>query len=219
MSGKSAGIDFGLKTYLTFSDNKITISPEFFKQNKKEIRRKNRTLSRKIKYSKGYKKARKSLARIHKKIANCRMDFHFKEALRIVTEYDTIFLENLNIKAMKKLWGRKVSDLGFSYFVKILENKAIEYGKLLLKVGKFFPSSKTCSSCGNYQKEITLKDRVFNCKECGLKIDRDFNASINIREEGIQILKEEGASSSKLDRVNLEEILVSIDRASRIPCL
>ncbi len=104
------------------------------------------------------------------------------------TEYQTIFIEDLNMKAMQKLWGRKVNDLAFSEFVKILENKAN-----VVKIDRFYPSSKTCSNCLFVNEEInkdlrkigkTDDERKYHCKHCGLVIDRDLNAAINIRRVG-----------------------------------
>ena len=99
-----------------------------------------------------------------------------------------MFFEDLNIKAMQRLWGRKISDLGFSQFKSILKFKSQEWGVRVHKVDRFYPSSKTCSNCLEKNKDLTLKDRTFECKECGLSIDRDLNAAINIKREGASSL-------------------------------
>lgn len=188
VTGKSAGFDFGLKTYLTASNGEKFESQQFLKRSLKELAKLNRKLSRKEKGSKNRKHARKNLARLHREIANKRTNAHFELAVDLLRKYDNIFIEDLCLTGMKKLWGRKVSDLGFGDFIRILEFKAIEHRKNLHKIDRFFPSSKLCSNqkCGMIKAapELKLKDRVYICECCGLKIDRDLNAAINIRNVG-----------------------------------
>ena len=132
-TGKSVGYDFGLKKFLTSSDNRDIIAPEFFKKNALAIKRANKILSRKQKSSNHRKLAKLALARLHKKVANQRKDFHFKLANSICGEYALICIEDLNIKAMQKLWGRKISDYAFADFVKILEYQAKKIGSTVQK--------------------------------------------------------------------------------------
>ena len=183
VTGKSAGIDFGLKTFLTTSGGEEIQSPEFFKKARKNLKKKGRKLSSKEEGSKNRSKARKSLARVHRKIARQRKDFHFKTALMLINKYDKIFVEDLNLQGMKKLWGRKISDLALGDFYRILEFKANEHYKHFGKIDRFFPSSKTCCVCKKVKAEIPLSVRVFEC-ECGNRIGRDKNAARNILEEG-----------------------------------
>jgi putative transposase len=160
MTGKSAGFDFGLKTFLMPSDETDPIqSPLFFKQGIKAVKKANNVLSRKKKWSNHRKQARKHLARVHRSIANKRKDFHFKTAKALVSEYDLLCFEDLNIKAMQLLWGRKVSDLGLFSFLRTVEHYCRQEGSELVFVDRFFPSSKMCSSCGHINKELALKDR------------------------------------------------------------
>ena len=133
-TGKSVGYDFGLKQFLTASDNKDIKAPLFFKQNANDIKKANRILSRKKKTSNHRRLAKIALARLHKKISNQRKDFHFKLANKICSEYALICIEDLNIKGMQKRWGRKISDYGFSEFIKILEYKAREIGSMVQKI-------------------------------------------------------------------------------------
>jgi putative transposase len=187
-TGKIVGYDFGLKMFLKASDGKDIISPEFFKQSQKEIKKLNRQLSKKKKGSNNYKKAKKELARTHKKIADKRKDFHFKLALNLAGEYAFICLEDLNIKAMQKLWGKKISDLSHSSFVNILKYQCAKVGSKVVEIDRFYPSSKTCSKCGYIKKDLNLNDREWICPECNTVHDRDYNASINIERVGASTL-------------------------------
>lgn len=190
-SGNSVGLDFGLKTFLTTSNGNKIESPLFFKQNTKRIKKLNRALSRKEKGSNNRKRARLELAREHKRITNQRKDFHFKLAKELAESYAVICVEDLNIKAMQHLWGRKISDLGFSGFVNILEYQCKETGTKLVKINRFYPSSKTCSCCGFVLKELSLKERSWTCPNCNTTHDRDINAAVNIHRVGTSTLKGE----------------------------
>ena len=169
------GIDFGLKTFLTLSDNTAINSPLFYLKSLKELRIKQRKLSLKKKGSNNRLKAKIELAKFHIKLANQRKDYLYKLASYLAKEYDNVFIEDLNIKAMAKIWGRKVNDLAFNEFISILESKTN-----VVKINKFYPSSKTCSSCGYIKDDLSLKERIFECPNCNIKIDRDYNASLNI---------------------------------------
>ena len=127
-----------------------------------------------------------NLARVHKKAANQRHDFHFKLARRLCLEYDTICIEDLNMKAMQRLWGKKISDLAFSDFVRILKYEASKFGTLIVEVGRYFASSQLCSSCGYQNSQVKdLSVRQWLCPKCGEMHDRDRNAAINILYEGL----------------------------------
>lgn len=191
-SGKSVGLDFGLKKFLTASDGRIIESPLFFKQGIKEIRKLNKILSRKKKWSNNYKRALLDLARAYKKIANRRRDYHFKLAKKLAEEYVLICIEDLNIKAMQKLWGRKVSDLGHSQFVNILKHQCAKAGTAVVEIPRFYPSSRTCSDCGYAVYDLPLNVREWVCPKCGSIHDRDLNAAINILRVGASTLAGEG---------------------------
>ena len=195
--GKIEGFDFGLKTFLTPSESEAKQSPLFLKSSLNKLRKTCRSFSKKIKGSNNRKKARLNLAKVHRHVAFQRLDYHFKLANELCKKFQYLVFEDLNLQGMKKLWGRKVSDLGFSQFMTLLEHKAKEYRSTLIKVDKFFPSSKKCSKCHKVKKELSLRQRIFSCEFCGLKIDRDRNAVINIKKEGLKILlgSLEGASS------------------------
>lgn len=187
-TGKSVGYDFGLKMFLTASDGKNIVSPEFYKQSQRQIAKLNRELSKKQKGSNHYKQAKRQLAKAHKRLADKRRDFHFKLALKLAGEYATICIEDLNIKAMQKLWGRKISDLSHSSFVNILKYQCSKTGSTVIEIPRFYPSSKTCSACEFVYEELTLGDRKWICPNCGILHDRDINAAINIHRVGASTL-------------------------------
>ena len=180
-TGKSVGLDFGLKKFLTGSDGHDIKSPYFFMLNIKTIRKRNRNLSRKKEGSHNRSRARKDLARAYRKMDNQRKDFHFKTARRLCEEYAVICLETLNIKGMARRWGRKVHSLGFYSFVEILKYEAMKLGTQIIFVDRFFPSSQLCSVCGYRNKAVKdLKVREWECPNCHTKHDRDKNAAKNI---------------------------------------
>lgn len=182
-SGKIVGIDFGLKTFLTLSDNTKIESPRYYLKHLKELKKLQKRLSKKQKNSNNYKKAKRRLAKLHIKVANTRRDYFHKLSNKIANNVDFVVIEDLNIKSMQRLWGRKISDYAFSEFVKILE-----YKTNLIKIDRFYPSSKTCSQCGYVLEELDLKTRTWQCPECKAKHLRDLNAAINICRVGASTL-------------------------------
>jgi putative transposase len=194
--GNATGIDFGLKTFLTFSNGTEEISPLFFKRGLKKIRKASQQVSSKKKGSNHRKLARLNLARVHKKIASQRKDYHFKLAKQLCENYETIFLEDLNLRGMVKLWGRKINHLGFSDFVKILEYQATKYCSMVHKIDRWYPSTKRCHVCGTINKELTLRDREWDC-DCGAHHLMGSQCKFNILREG--------ASSLRLGDVRLGE--------------
>lgn len=187
-TGKSVGFDLGLKMFLNASDGNDIASPLFFRQNANAIKSASRNLSRKVKGSNNRKRAKLALARLHKRVANQRDNFHWQAAHRLVAEYALICLEDLNLKAMQKCFGRKISDLGFADFVNKLKYMAYRTGASVVEIDRFYPSSQLCSDCG-YQNSETknLKIREWTCPKCGSTHNRDRNASINIEREGTRI--------------------------------
>lgn len=178
-----AGMDFGLKDFLTISDGTKVASPLPLKQALKQLKKNSRSLSKKVKGSNHWRQARKSLARVHRSVGNQRKDFQFKLARTLVNKYNAIAIEDLNLNGMKSLWGRKVSDLGFASFVQILEHQATKTGCTVVKIDRWSPSSKLCNECGCINKSLSLRDRVWTCN-CGATHDRDLNAAINIQRAG-----------------------------------
>jgi len=181
MTGNSAGYDFGLKTFLTRHDGAHIESPQFFKTNMNRLAKLQKQLARKVKGSNNQHKARLAVSRMHRRIENRRDDWQWKTAKAIVRDFDVICIEDLNLDGMKRLWGRKVSDLGFAEFVWKLECLAWKNGKEIRKVDRWLASSQTCHKCG-YKNTDTknLKVREWACPNCGAHLDRDKNAAINI---------------------------------------
>ena len=183
--GASVGMDFGLKTYLTLSDGTRIENPLFLKSGLNELRRKSRALSRCEKGSNHRRERRKDLERCHERIRDRRDDWQWKTCHELCRRYDTICIEDLSLLGMTQLWGRKVNDLAFGLFVQKLEHVASKCGTAVVKVDRFYPSSKTCSVCQYVNERLSLRDRFWTCPECGTSHDRDLNASVNILRQGI----------------------------------
>ena len=188
MTGKSAGFDFGLITFCTSSEGKKIESPLFFKKQRKALKLAHRRLSRKQKGSNQRKKARLVVGRLHRKIYRQRREFHFQQARLLISRYDHLFFEDLDLHEMKQKYGRKVSDLGFHSFLNIVKHYADNQGKIVHLIDRFEPTSKKCSCCGEKTKNLSLKMRVWNCKKCGAVHDRDINAAKNIHRVGASTL-------------------------------
>lgn len=193
-NGASVGIDFGLKTYMTLSDGKSIQSPLFFNRYQKKVKKCNRNLSRAKKGSNNRKRRLFELQQTNRKIKNLRNDFQWKLAHQLCKQYDFIFLETLNIEAMKHLWGKKISDLSHSSFIEKLMYVATKYGVTIHQIDKWFPSSKTCE-CGYVYKSLSLPERTWVCPKCGSVNDRDLLASKNILRKGISELESTGNSN------------------------
>ena len=184
-TGKSVGIDLGFKTFITLSTGEKIESPEFFKKSLHKLKQLNRNLSRKVKGSNNYNRAKIFLARFHKKISDKRKNFHCETARSLALKYPLISCEDLCIKSYQRRYGRKTSDLAMSDFLKILTHTCEKLGGHLIKVDRFYASSQLCNNCG--YKNPLLKDvriREWTCPVCGVHHDRDINAGINIDREG-----------------------------------
>lgn len=193
-NGSTIGIDVGLKTFAVLSDGRKFENPKYLHKQLQRLKKEQRTLVRR--YNKGVKtenqsngwhKQRLIIAKLYSKIANQRKDFLHKASTEIVKNHDNIWIEDLNIKGMMKngKLAKSVSDAGWSEFSRMLIYKADWYGKNLNYIDRFFPSSKTCSTCGNIFKELKLSDRQWDCEKCGTHHDRDENAANNIKNFGM----------------------------------
>lgn len=188
LTGQSVGLDFGLKTFLHLSDDTKIESPQFLKRDLNRLRLASHNHSRKKKGSRSREKARKHLVRVHQQIANRRKDWFWKLAHGLTDQYDQLFFETLNFKGMQRLWGRKISDLAFAEFLKILEFVAFKKGKTVHYIARWFPSSKTCHQCNHKLDKLDKATRYWRCPSCGHGNDRDLNAAKNILREGASSL-------------------------------
>lgn len=190
-TSKSVGIDLGIKNFAVFSDEFNNIpNPRYLNKDLKILTRHQKSLSRKTIGSNNWHKARLLVSKQHEKITNKRSDFLHKLSKQIVTEYDTICVENLDVSAMlkSKQLSRSIADVSWSEFVRQLAYKADWYGKQIVKVNRFYPSSQTCNCCGYVNPAMkNLSIRNWYCPGCGASHDRDKNAAINILNEGLKI--------------------------------
>ena len=184
-TGKSAGFDYGNKTFLTSDEGDKIESPQLFKQSLKTLQSLNKALSRKVKGSGNWYRACRALARQHRKVARQRADWQWKLATELCRKFDTLCFETLNLDGMKRLWGRKVSDHAFYQFLEILEQKCAKHGKVFVRISQWTATTKPCSDCGYENKALSLSDRQWICPECGSHHDRDINAAMNIKQAGL----------------------------------
>jgi putative transposase len=187
-TGNSAGFDFGLETFLTASDGQKIASPLYYRQAVAELKQAQQNLARKVKGSGGWRTAKRVVARIYQRVVHRRRDWFFKLAHELTDRYDCLYFEDLSMKGMQRLWGRKVGDLARSEFMGILKHVADIKGKVVGLVDRFYPSSKTCSDCGEINHRLTLADRRWVCAGCGSVHDRDDNAAKNIHRVGASTL-------------------------------
>ncbi len=192
--GASVGLDFGLKTYLTKSDGSEIDSPLFFKRYQDKIKKCGKRVSNAKKGSNNRSRRLFELQQVHRKINNLKSDFQWKLAHELCKRYDYIFIEDLNIEAMRRIWGKKISDLCHSSFIDKLMYVYLKYGVIVHKIDKWYPSSKTCE-CGYINKLLSLKDRKWICPECESINDRDVLAARNILRKGISELESKSNSS------------------------
>ena len=190
----SVGIDLGIKTFLTLSNGLQIEAPKPLNKLNRLLIRRQRQLDKKlhpktkadalkgIKKSNNYKKASLKLNKVHQRIANIRKDYLHKLTSSLVANIQNFVIEDLNVNGMKQnhTVAKSLSDISFFEFRRMLQYKSEFNHRNVHVVDRFYPSSKTCSNCGNIKKDLTLKDRTYQCKACGIKIDRDYNASLNL---------------------------------------
>jgi putative transposase len=196
---KTLGIDLGLKDFAVVHDGNEVIkysNPKHLKRHERNLARKQKKIARKLKGSNSRNKYKKLVAKVHERVSNSRQDFLHKLSRRLVDESKVIIVENLNVKGLvrnRKL-SKSISDVGWGMFINFLDYKLkLKVGQLV-EIGRFFPSSKTCSCCGYVLDELTLDIREWHCPWCNTHHDRDGNAALNIRKEGIRILSMNGGN-------------------------
>lgn len=178
-----AGFDFGLKTFLTDHTGKAYVAGLHHCHALRRLRTLQSRKDKKPHDSNNRRKAAKLISRLHIRVADKRRDEHFKLAHALCDQYDVLCFEDLYLAGMRALWGRKVSDLAFSQFLTILKQVAAKRGKRVVQIGRWERTTCTCSRCGHEQK-LELRERVFHCGSCGLVLDRDHNAALNISYAG-----------------------------------
>lgn len=222
-TGRSIGIDLGLSNFAIFSDGQKIDNPRWFRESQAKLKRAQQHLSRKQKGSHRREKQKLKVAKLYLKITNQRKDFQHKLSTSLVTDYDNIIVEDLNVKGMSKNHhlAKSIQDVSWSSFVSMLEYKSKWYGKTLHKIDRFFPSSKTCSSCGYKAERMDLSIREWECPECHAIHDRDVNAAKNILSKGLNDLYGLESSAELVDYRHGEVVRPEeqVPMASSVKCL
>ena len=193
----SVGIDLGIKNFAICSDGTIYENKRFYEKSLRKLKISQRKLSNKQKGSNNRDKARLKVSKLHKKVKNQRNDYQHKVSRELVNKYNIICLETLKVKNMvkNKRLSKSINDVSWSSFIEKLEYKIAENQGYLVKIDRFYPSSKTCSNCGCVKESLKLSERTYKCDECGFTIDRDLNASINILNVGLKQIEATATTS------------------------
>ncbi len=189
VSPKTVGIDLGLHDVVTLSTGEKTGNERFFLKDEKRLARAQRAHARKQKGSKNREKARRKVARIHARIADRRRDFLHKLTTGLIRDNQVICVESLSVKNMlgNRTLAKAIADVGWGELVRQLQYKASWYGRTVVAIDKFYPSSKRCSACGHILDSLSLDVRQWTCPECGVVHDRDTNAALNIKAAGLAV--------------------------------
>ena len=188
---KQVGIDLGVKDFVITSDGDVFENKHFLKKEEKKMKRLQRQLSKKKVGSNNREKQRVKIAKLFERMTNKKKAYIHYVVNELLKSYDTIFMEDLNVKGLLKNHhlAKSIQEVGFYNFKEILINKALVNDKKVISVDRFYPSSKTCSVCGYKKDDLKLSDRYWVCPNCGTKHDRDINAAMNILIEGRKILE------------------------------
>ena len=186
----TVGIDLGIKDFVVTSEGEVFENLHFKKSENNKIKRLQRHLSRKVTGSNNRNKARIKLAKTYKKINDRKQYYLHQVTNTLINENQVICMEDLNVKGMMRnhKLAESISEMNFGEFRRMLEYKAKWYGRTVVYVDRFYPSSKTCHNCGYIKKDLKLKDRQWICPQCGKVIERDYNAACNILDEGLRII-------------------------------
>ena len=188
-TNKEVGIDLGVKYFVITSDGKNFENKHFFKKDERKLKKLQCQLSKKRKGSNNFHKQCKRIAKVFEHITNKKENYIHYVVNELLSSYDTIYMEELNVKGMLKNHhlAKAISEVGFFKFKEVLKSKAIVNYKNVVLIDKFYPSSKTCSRCGYKNQDLKLSDRNWQCPKCGANHDRDYNAAVNILYEGRRI--------------------------------
>ena len=189
-SSSMVGLDLGIKDFAVTSDGQVIENFHFKKNEESRLKRLQRQISKKIVGSKNREKARLRFAKLNEKIRNRKLNFLHDVTNHLIDENQVIVMEDLNVKGMVRnhKLAESISEVNWGEFRRMLAYKAAWHGRQLVFIDRFYPSSKRCNHCGYINKGLTLKDRQWVCPECGSLIDRDYNAALNILEEGERII-------------------------------
>ena len=192
-TNEQVGIDLGVKDFIITSDGEVFENKHFFKNEEKQMKKLQRQLSKKVKGSNNRKKAQIRIAKLFERITNKKDAYIHYAVNELLTYFDTIFMEDLNVQGMLRNHhlAKAIQEVGFYKFKETLVNKALVNGKQVVFIDRFYPSSKTCSVCGYKKRDLKLSDREWVCPQCGTKHDRDINAAMNILFEGQRMLTAE----------------------------
>ena len=192
-TNEQVGIDLGVKDFVITSDGEVFENKHFFKKEEKQIKKLQRQLSKKAKGSNNRKKAQLKIAKLFERIMNKKDAYIHYVANELLSYFDTVFMEDLNVKGMLRNHhlAKAIQEVGFYKFKETLVNKALVNNKQVVFVDRFYPSSKTCSVCGYKKRDLRLSDRAWVCPKCGTNHDRDINAAVNILIEGKRMLAAE----------------------------
>ena len=181
-TGASIGLDLGLKDFAVLSDGTRIANPKFLDRELRRLKQAQQHLARKMPGGQRRHRQKVKVARLHRRIANCRLNFLHQTAKALVNRFDRLHLEDLDTKALlgRRQLSRGIGDAGWGRFGQLLAYKCAWYGKSLVKIGRFAPSSKACGGCGAVNNSLTLAERTWQCPSCGRELDRDLNAAHNI---------------------------------------
>jgi len=194
------GIDLGLSAFAVLSDGTRIEAPRPLGKVLRLLRRRSKALSRKQNGSNNYRKATLRLARLHHRVRNIRRDFLHKVTTELARTKPVLVIEDLNVKGLiRGRLSRSVADVSWSEFRRLLEYKCHWYGSRLIVVDRFFPSTQTCAQCGTAGRKLPLSERTFRCEQCGLELDRDLNAALNLWRYGLAHLTGPTGSSPGSD--------------------
>ena len=188
-TNREVGIDLGVKDFVITSNGEVFENKHFYKNDEKKLVKLQRQLSKKRKGSSNFHKQCKRIARLFETITHKKENYIHSVVNYLLRHYDTVYMEDLNTSGMMKnhKLAKAIQEVGFYKFKTTLQNKALQNDKKVVLIGRYYPSSKTCSTCGHIHKDLKLQDRNWQCPNCGSYHDRDYNAALNILYEGRRI--------------------------------